>query len=222
MGASASRPSYLRLAFWSLFLAASVASAYSQRGSRGGNEAVYKFSTFESGMVFYAVWLGIVLLIAVDRFDLLALRPPRSWRRAAGLGVVALTVIVAAEVVAAVLPLPVSPGKEQGLAPTHWQPAHAGAFAANVVLFAVVAPFVEELTFRGVGQSLLRFLGNWPSILIVGIAFGLAHGLVEGLIVLVPFGVALAWLRSRTDSVLPGMVIHGLFNGITLAVAVLS
>ena len=49
------------------------------------------------------------------------------------------------------LPLPQSPGKEQGITNVHWEPAHAGAFAANVVLFAVVAPFVEELTFRGAG-----------------------------------------------------------------------
>ena len=77
----------------------------------------------------------------------------------------------------------------------------------------MIAPFVEELTFRGVGQSLLRFLGRVPSILLVGLAFGLAHGLVEALIVLVPFGIALAWLRDRTDSVIPGMFVHGLFNG---------
>jgi hypothetical protein len=118
--------------------------------------------------------------------------------------------------------LPESPGKEQGLTPTHWEPAHAGAFAANLVLFALVAPLVEELTFRGLGQSLLRFLGRWPSIALTGISFGLAHGLVEALLVLVPFGIALAWLRDRTRSVYPGMVVHGLFNALALAAAVLS
>ena len=81
---------------------------------------------------------------------------------------------------------------------------------------------VEELTFRGLGQSLLRFLGRWPSILIVGASFGIAHGLVEALLVLVPFGIALAWVRDRTDSVYPGMVVHGLFNAIALVAAVLS
>ena len=125
------------------------------------------------------------------------------------------------EGIVSALPLPESPGKEQGLTPTHWEPAHAGAFAANLVLFAVVAPIVEELTFRGLGQSLLRFLGRMPSIALTGIAFGLAHGLLEALIVLVPFGIALAWLRDRTRSIYPGMVVHGLFNGIALAAAVL-
>src|SRR5439155_24982539 len=119
------------------------------------------------------------------------------------------------EIVVSTLPIE-NPGKEQGLTPEHWEPAHAGAFAANLVLFAVVAPVVEELTFRGVGQSLLGFLGRWPSIVLVGVAFGLAHGLVEALLVLVPFGVALAWLRDRTNSVVPGMFVHALFNGAAL------
>jgi len=58
--------------------------------------------------------------------------------------------------------------------------------------------------------------------LLVGLTFGLAHGLLEALLVLVPFGIALAYVRDRTDSVYPGMIVHGLFNGIALAVAVLG
>jgi membrane protease YdiL (CAAX protease family) len=86
----------------------------------------------------------------------------------------------------------------------------------------VIAPVVEELTFRGVGQSLLRFAGRWPSILLVGVAFGLWHGLVQALLILIPFGIGLAYLRDRTRSVIPGMVVHALFNGAALAVAVLG
>ncbi len=173
-------------------------------------------------MVLYAVWFGIVLVIAIDRTDLFALRRPPRWGQALGLAAGVIVAIYVWEAVVSTLPLPQSPGKEQGLTPTHWEPAHAGAFAANLVLFALVAPVVEELTFRGVGQSLLRFTGRWPSILLVGVAFGLAHGLLEALLVLVPFGAALAYLRDRTSSVLPGILVHGLFNGVALAVAVLG
>jgi hypothetical protein len=183
---------------------------------------VYSYATFANGLVVYAFWLGLVLAIAIDRWDLLALRPPRSWPRAAGFAVSAILAIYVLEAIVSALPLPQSPGKEQGLTPTHWEAAHAGAFAANLVLFAVVAPIVEEVTFRGVGQSLLSFVGRWPSLVLVGLAFGVAHGLVEALLVLVPFGIALAWLRDRTRSVYPGMVVHALFNGIALAAAVLS
>jgi membrane protease YdiL (CAAX protease family) len=216
-----------RLACWVALVAAIATLNYAARfsggsGSTSGRDAVYSWSTFANGMIVYAFWLGLVLAIAIDRWDLLALRKPRSWSRAAGLAISAVVAIYAFEVIVSLIPLPQSPSHEQGLTPTHWEPAHARAFAANIVLFAIVAPVVEELTFRGVGQSLLAFLGRWPSMIVVGFAFGAAHGLVEALLVLVPFGIALAWLRDRTKSVLPGMVVHGLFNGIALAAAVLS
>jgi membrane protease YdiL (CAAX protease family) len=215
------RPAYVRLGFWLLWAAGLAAAQYAVRGTTTTDDPIYKYSTFFGGTVFYAVWLGFICIVAIDRFDLLALRRPKSWRRALGVAGVAAVAIVASEVVVSFIPLPQSPGKEQGLAPTHWQPAHAGAFAANLVLFAVIGPFVEELMYRGLGQSLLRFLGAYPAIIAVGVAFGLDHGLLEGLLVLIPFGIALAWVRERTDSVLPGMLVHGVFNGATLALAVL-
>lgn len=213
-----------RLAGWTGLVAVLAGLNYYGRfsGSKSSGNEVYQYSAFANGMVVYLIWLGAVLWIASGNWSLLALRRPSSISRAAGLAVAAVAAIYVLEAIVSVIPLPESPGKEQGLAPTHWEPAHAGAFAANIVLFALVAPIVEELTFRGLGQSLLAFLGQWPSILLVGLAFGLAHGLVEALLVLVPFGIALAWLRSRTDSVYPGMVVHALFNGVALAAAVLT
>ena len=217
------RVSHTRLICWAALVAAVSALEYSARFSgtaaKSNRNEVYSFSAFGSGVVFYAFILGLVLAIAYDRVDLLALRRPAA--HAAALAAALLVSIYAWELVVSVLPIR-NPGKEQGLTPTHWEPSHAGAFAANVVLFTVIAPAVEELTFRGVGQSLLRFTGRWPSILLVGVAFGVWHGLVQALLVLIPFGIGLAYLRDRTRSVLPGMVVHGLFNGAALALAVLS
>lgn len=217
-----------RLAGWTGLVAVIAGLNYAARfagnnaSSNAHNSDVYSYSTFAGGLVVYVFWLGIVLWIAFGRYDLLALRRPRSWTRAAVLALGAVAAIWVVEAIVSVIPLPESPGKEQGLTPTHWEPSHAGAFAANIALYALVAPFVEEITFRGLGQSLLAILGRWPSIVLVGLAFGLAHGLVEALLVLVPFGIALAWLRDRTKSVYPGMIVHGLFNGVALAVAVLT
>ena len=56
--------------------------------------------------------------------------------------------------------------------------------------------------------------------MITGLAFGLAHGLVLGLPVLTIFGITLGWLRWKTGSVYPGMVVHGIFNGAALLAAV--
>jgi uncharacterized protein len=223
------RPLYLRLGFWVFFVALIAAANYASRFAGGGggskgvsHQEVYSYATFAGGAVIYAVWLGIVLLICIDRWDLLALRAPSGWWRALGLGALVILAIFVWEGVVHYLPLPQSPGKEQGITNVRWEPAHAGAFAANFVLFALIAPFVEELTFRGAGQSLLRFLGRWPSILLVGLAFGIAHGLLEALLVLVPFGIALAWLRNRTNSVFPGMLVHAFFNAAALVLIVVS
>ena len=223
------RTSHIRLGFWAAFVAAIAAVNYASRlsggsgGSKGvSHQEVYSYATFAGGTIVYAVWLGIVLVIVVDRFDLLALRRPRGWRRTIGLSGAVVVGILVWEGVVSTLPLPESPGQEQGITNVPWEPQHAGAFAANLFLFAVIAPFVEELTFRGSGQSLLRFLGRWPSIVLVGVAFGLAHGLLEALLVLVPFGIGLAWLRDRTNSVVPGMFVHGLFNATALVLIVVG
>jgi membrane protease YdiL (CAAX protease family) len=215
-----------RLAGWIALVSALSALNYYGRFTDDNSantvrDAVYSYSTFANGLVLYAIILGIVAAIAVDRWDLFVLRRPGSWGRAAGLAILLWLVILAWEGVVTQLPI-ANPSNEQGLTPTRWEPAHAGAFAANCVLFVIVAPVVEELTFRGVGQSLLSFLGRWPSIVLVGIAFGLWHGLVEALVILVPFGIALGYLRDRTRSVVPGMVVHALFNGAALAASVLT
>jgi membrane protease YdiL (CAAX protease family) len=84
----------------------------------------------------------------------------------------------------------------------------------------MVAPVVEELTFRGLGYSLLTRYGRWTAIIGTGLAFALAHGLVNAFPILAAFGIGLAYLRSRVDSVYPGMIVHGLFNAIALTVAV--
>ena len=90
------------------------------------------------------------------------------------------------------------PNREQGVTPDTWQPRHLAAYIANGIVIAVVAPIVEELTFRGLGYSLLARYGRWAAII----------------------GTGLAYLRSRVDSVYPGMIVHGLFNAIALTVAV--
>jgi len=210
-----------RLTAWLFLVGALTVIAYGSRASGGKppKNAVYHWNLAISGVVEYAIVLGVVAAIAWGGGGrrLLALRRPVSWPRALGLSFLVLVAIV---VVAGALSSVLHAGREQGLTPNGWQSRHAAAFATNFVVIAVLAPIVEELTFRGLGYSLLERYGRWIAVAGVGLAFGVAHGLVEGLPVLVFFGSALAWLRSRTQSVFPGMLLHALFNGATLVLAV--
>jgi membrane protease YdiL (CAAX protease family) len=210
-----------RLRAWLFLVGALAALAYGTRASGGKppKNAVYHWNLAIGGIVEYAIVLTVVLAIAWGGGGkrLLALRPPVSWPRAAGLAVV---VLIGIYVVAVPLDRVLHAGREQGLTPSGWDSTRAAAFAVNFVVIALIAPIVEELTFRGLGYSLLERYGRTFAILGVGLAFGLAHGLVEGLPILVVFGSGLAWLRSRTQSVYPGMLLHATFNSIALIVSV--
>ncbi len=123
--------------------------------------------------------------------------------------------------IGAVLNLFLKAGEEQGLVPEGWDPDRAAPFVANFVVVALVAPFVEELTYRGLGYAAVRdALGVAAAVGVTALAFGLAHGLVVALPVLTIFGVILAWLRFRTASLYPPVILHSLFNGIALVASV--
>jgi membrane protease YdiL (CAAX protease family) len=208
-----------RLVAWILFVALVSGVAYASRFTAGrpDRNALYQWSTAIGELTVFAVILAVTLAITGGRYDLLALNRPASWRQALVLCVLLLIVVYAA--IAAIDPL-LHGGREQGLTPSGWQPRHAAPYGANFVVIAAVAPFVEELLFRGLGFALLERLGRWPTILTVGLAFGLYHGLVQALPELALFGCALAWLRMKTRSVIPGMLLHSAFNTIALVAAV--
>lgn len=188
-------------------------------GGKPPRDLLYHWSTVAGNVVQYAVIAAIVYGIAGlgNRRELFALRRPTSWRLA---GRIILAVAFGMVVLSAALVPLLNPGREQGYTPTRWEPSHAGPYLANGLVVSVIAPIVEELTFRGLGFSLLSPLGALPAIVLVGLAFGVWHGLVEALPLLVAFGAGLAYLRYRVDSVYPGIVLHGLFNAVSLTVAV--
>lgn len=209
----------IRLIAWLTAVGGLSAAAYWQRAEEGKppSDLLYRYDTAIGSVVGYAFILGVMMLIVFGRYELLALRRPRSWGRSIGL---AAGVLVGVLVVGGILDQFLNAGEEQGYTPKSWEPSKAGQYAANFVVIALVAPFAEELLFRGLGYSLLEQLGRWPAIGLVGIAFAAVHGLVSGFLVLALFGAALAWVRARTDSVVPGMFVHGTFNAIALILAV--
>ena len=208
-----------RLALWFALTGALAVIAYAGRLAAGkpDPQVLYQWSTAIGAVVQDGIVLGLVLLIARPRFDLLALRRPKSiWRTLQYLAIALVAIYFFEELYAAAA----HPGNEQGLTPSHWESANAAAYVVNAIVICTFIPFVEELTYRGLGFSLTRRFGRWQAILTVGLLFGLAHGLFVSLPVIVAFGCVLAWIRDRTDSVVPGMFLHGTFNLIALIVAV--
>src|SRR6476619_4402160 len=99
-----------RLACWASLVALIAGLNYYARFTSSSNtgssrDAVYSWSGFASGMIVYGIWLGFVLAIALDRTELLALRRPRSWRRAAGWCGGAILAIYAVSGVVSLIPL---------------------------------------------------------------------------------------------------------------------
>jgi membrane protease YdiL (CAAX protease family) len=212
-----------RLGFWLLTVGVVAALGYATRFSTQGGSSnqhrnvLYHWSTAAAEVFQFAIFLAIVLALSGGSRERLALRPPASWRRALGL---AGAVFLVCWIGLGLLDKVFHGGQEQALTPDHWQPKHAAAFAANFVVIAVIAPIVEELLFRGIGFHLLRRFGDTTAILATGLMFGLYHGLVNALPILALFGIALAWLRARTRSVYPGMLVHAAFNSVALIVSV--
>jgi membrane protease YdiL (CAAX protease family) len=211
-----------RLFAWVCFVLAFATLSYSARFSGGAppKDVLYQWDTAIGSVIQFAVFLGIALLIARGSPELLALRRPKSWTGAAG---GAFAVLVGIYLLSAILAPILQPGQEQGLTPDRWESARAAPFFANAFVVCVVAPFVEELTFRGVGFTLLRArFGVEPAMVGSALFFGLAHGLVEALPLLVAFGIGLAWLRQRQESTVPGMLLHGTFNAVALGLSLLA
>ncbi len=208
-----------RLAGWLALVTLMIALAYLSRATEGkpDPEVLYHWSTAVGGVVQDGIVLLLVLALAGFDRRLLGLRRPHSIPQALRLVVVWFILVFAFEIAYGAL---THPGNEQGLTPKHWEPAHATAYVVNGIVICTVIPFAEELTYRGLGYSLLEPYGRWTAIIAVGLLFGLAHGLVVTLPVIAFFGMVLAWIRSVTRSVFPGMLLHSLFNLTALVAAV--
>ena len=103
---------------------------------------------------------------------------------------------------------------------------------ATVVLLVVVvgmaAPVIEELMFRGLFlRTFMRRWSFWPSAALSTLIFAGLHtyevGTLVGALTLAAavgtLGITNCWLNRRTNSLIPGMVVHASFN--LLAVTVL-
>jgi membrane protease YdiL (CAAX protease family) len=203
------------LVAWFCVAAAFVALGFvATVSSQTDPNILYKYSFAAGSAVTYGIFVAITLLIARWLQEPLAAvgLTAFSWRWVwIAVGLIVLVLIFGA----AVEPI-LHAGEKQGLEPNAWDPTRAGAFAVNALVAATFVPFAEELFFRGLGVRVLVPFGGAAAVGITALAFGLGHGILVALPVLVPFGLALGWVRLRSESVWPGMLAHGLYNGSAL------
>lgn len=82
----------------------------------------------------------------------------------------------------------------------------------------ILAPVAEEMVFRGaVLRTLLNIFSrewHWMAILLSALLFGAVHGNVPQFLHAALTGLLLGWLYYRTDSIVPGIVLHWVNNTI--------
>jgi len=207
-----------RVVAWLAFVLAISGIGYAGQAadSELPDDFVYRYSAAILGLVQFALFFGVLLLIllGLPKREMFGVQRPSSWRRAVGYLFAGLVAIW-------LLSFALSPfldaSEEQGIVPEEWDPDRIGAFLAFGAVATFVAPLVEELTFRGIGFALLAPYGKWVAILTTGILFGAWHGLIVALPVLAGFGIVLGWLRYATGSVYPCFALHAVFNGVAIA-----
>ena len=85
----------------------------------------------------------------------------------------------------------------------------------------VVAPFCEEIFFRGfLFPGLLRGMRLWPAVILSAALFTLAHGDLGSAAPLFVLGMLLPLLRWRTGSIWPGIALHIANNALASALII--
>lgn len=187
------------------------------RAPERGDDTVYSYDVLANAVFAYGLLFAFVLALTagLPRRDVLGLRSPRSWPGALGLSLAGLVAIL---IGASTIVWLSGAGDEQNLAPEDWDGSRAGAYAASFVAIVFVGPFVEELLYRGAGVGLLESRGTIAAIGVTAVMFGLGHGLLLSLGAFVWFGIVTAWIRIRTDSLYPALIVHALFNAFGMIV----
>jgi len=201
------------LALWFLSLLA----------SSGGAEVAVTPSVIAASAVVYGGIVGLIVTSLIVRRISLRAAFGFGWKPGDGRMVVGgllavLPVVFAAQGLTSIF----SEGGRQPLLDYWMANPGPGARALVVVMAVVVAPVCEEFLFRGylfnVGR---KYAGTWWAMLVASLLFAAIHGhlpSVPGLLLLaVGFNLVYVW----TGSLLAPIVMHAIFNGLSLLAALL-
>ena len=88
----------------------------------------------------------------------------------------------------------------------------------SVALVALVAPFVEELAFRGVVMPVFGARwGMWPAIAASSVIYAAYHFSLWLFAPTLVLGIALGWLAWTRRSLMPAILLHVLYNAAAVA-----
>lgn len=84
------------------------------------------------------------------------------------------------------------------------------------IAVGILAPVAEEMVFRGaILRTLLTAMNrhyHWVAIMISALLFGAMHGNIAQFVHATLLGLLLGWMYYRTDSIVPGIVLHWVNN----------
>ena len=161
-------------------------------------------------LVYYAILLAFVWWLTARRhrsFTAAVGLRPFEWGRSLLLVLVALVAVRVAEFAYAFF----VPAPDVDL--TRLFGASATGILVSIVLWGLVAPFVEEVVFRGVVLGALSdLMPAWAAVTISACLFASVHFSAYLFVPFVVAGVALAIVARRTGSLWPAVMLHSLYN----------
>jgi membrane protease YdiL (CAAX protease family) len=105
-----------------------------------------------------------------------------------------------------------------------YQQTHSAVLRAGLLVsMLLTAPFFEEIIFRGVLlQTIKRYVGSAAAIGISALIFAALHGSLYVAANIFFLGLLFGYVFDKTGSIVPGMVLHFLFNGTSAVALVLG
>lgn len=82
----------------------------------------------------------------------------------------------------------------------------------NSVVTLFLAPFIEEVFFRGILLTNVSKFGAKPMIIVLGIIFGLWHGNYEQCLYTAVLGIFAGFLTLKNESIIPAIILHFFIN----------
>jgi membrane protease YdiL (CAAX protease family) len=195
------------------------------KSERGADKHLVAIAAALQAGLYLAVYLSIKAVFSL-RHRVRSVFGSLGWRRTTfHLSLAAMCGVALAFVVSGIASLLHTPQVDSPIEQFTKSP---GALIFIAALAITAAPVFEELFFRGLLQPLLsRTFGAAAGILLTAMLFGFLHlseysGVWQYGVAITLVGIALGYVRARSNSLVPSTIMHGCFNSVSVVALVLS